>query len=399
MPSLRTAIVALGVCAVGVLGTGGALALVHDDATGSAPGVAAPALPAVATPAVTLLGRGPDALTSYATPFVLQPTDGAIDRVSAQEDDGTELPGSVGPDGTWRSGAPLFPDTGYRLTVTLRDSSGGLRDTAVVTRTPTSDDPVVVPTVSPREGAVVGIGQPVAVRLDMRVRDRADRAEIERRLAVTTTPAVPGAWHWMDDRELHYRAQAFWAPGTTISVSADLDHLALPNGLYGSGKAASTFTVGPASTSVVDVAAHTMTVSRDGEVVRTMKASMGKPGFETRAGTFLVLEKHAVKVMDGSTLATPQDYKTTVDHAVRITNSGTFMHAAPWSVGSQGRANVSHGCVNLSPADAAWYFDQTRIGDVVEVVNSPAESNFWDAGSRDWKLGWDAWQAGSATSS
>ena len=142
-----------------------------------------------------------------------------------------------------------------------------------------------------------------------------------------------------------------------------------------------------------------MTVSLNGQVVRVMKASMGKPGFDTRNGTFVVLEKFANRVMDSATVDLPPGtppYKTAVKDAVRITNSGTFTHGAPWSVRSQGRANVSHGCVNLSPVDAHWYFLQAKRGDVVTVVNSTTGPNLSDAGSQDWNMTFDQWKAGSA---
>ena len=172
----------------------------------------------------------------------------------------------------------------------------------------------------------------------------------------------------------------------------------LAPGVWGTARTSS-FRVGDTLSSVVDVAAHTMTVSLNGAVVRVMKASMGKPGFDTRNGNFVVLEKFADRVMDSATVDLPPGtpaYKTAVKDAVRITNSGTFTHGAPWSVSSQGRRNVSHGCVNLSPADAHWYYLNAKRGDVVTVVNSTTGPNLSDAGSQDWNLTFDQWRSGSA---
>ena len=73
------------------------------------------------------------------------------------------------------------------------------------------------------------------------------------------------------------------------------------------------------------------------------------------------------------------------------------MHAAPWSVEAQGEENVSHGCTGMSTADAAWFFNTVREGDVVEVLNSGGERMApFDNGFGDWNLDWAAWRAGSA---
>ncbi|MDP9437044.1 MAG: L,D-transpeptidase [Actinomycetota bacterium] len=249
---------------------------------------------------------------------------------------------------------------------------------------------------SPGDDAVVGVGKAVAVTLSRDVESAAARAAVTARLSVRTTPAAPGAWRWMDARTVHYRPAAFWRPGTKVSVRVDLTRLGLPDGTWGSGGRTTRFTVGDALVSTVDVRRKTMTVRRNGAVVRIMKASMGRPEFPTRNGTFVVLEKFRHKIMDSATLDLPPGtpaYRLGVDHAVRITNSGTFTHSAPWSVRDQGRRNVSHGCINLSPADAAWYFAQARRGDVVQVVGSTQGPVSWDAGPQDWNTSFAAWRA------
>ncbi len=252
---------------------------------------------------------------------------------------------------------------------------------------------------SPGDDQVVGVGQPIRVVLDRAITGRATRTALERRLTVTTTPAVTGAWRWMSDTELHFRAAAFWAPATTISLLVDLEGLELPDGTRGAGRHSTAFTVGDALTSTVDVAAKTMTVARNGQVLRVLPASMGAPGFDTRAGTFVVLEKFAEKVLDSDTLALPAGaapYRLAVRDAVRITNSGTFTHSAPWSLAVQGSRNVSHGCINLSPQDADWFYQQTRRGDIVTVINSPIGPIPTDAGSQDWNMSFEEWQRDNA---
>ena len=167
-----------------------------------------------------------------------------------------------------------------------------------------------------------------------------------------------------------------------------------PGGAWGSGVRTSRFTVGDAVVSTVDVAAHTMTVTRNGEVLRVLKASMGKPEHPTRGGTHLVLEKDATRVMDSDTVGLPGAYRTEVQWAVRLTYSGTFTHSAPWSVADQGVRNVSHGCINLSPEDAKWFYDLARRGDVVHVVGTDEPPLPDDPGSVDWNVPFEEWVSG-----
>jgi hypothetical protein len=132
--------------------------------------------------------------------------------------------------------------------------------------------------------------------------------------------------------------------------------------------------------------------------VRTIPVTLGKPGFDTRNGIKVVLAQQAVVRMDSSTVGiapgSPNAYDLIVHWATRLTWSGEFVHAAPWSQGSQGKANVSHGCTGMSDADAHWFFDHTRRG---EVVNSkgPMMAPFGN-GFGDWNLSWDQWRKGSA---
>jgi len=219
------------------------------------------------------------------------------------------------------------------------------------------------------------------------------RERLEGRLSVETEPAVRGAWRWMHDKELHWRPAEFWPTGTQVSVEADLDRLPLPGGLWGSGTRTAEFEIGDAVISTVDVAAHTMTVTRNGEVLRVLPASMGTPDNPTRGGTHLVLEKYASKVLDSDTVGLPGEYETEVQSAVRLTYSGTFTHAAPWSVKDQGVRNVSHGCINLSPADAAWFYELARRGDVVHVVGTDVPPKLDDPGAADWNLSFEDWRA------
>ncbi|BCI53349.1 membrane protein [Mycolicibacterium litorale] len=208
--------------------------------------------------------------------------------------------------------------------------------------------------IEPGAGDVVGIAQPLTVRFGAPV---PNRLAAERSLRITSPATPAGEFSWLSDSVMQWTPTGFWPAHSPISVSA--------------GDFAADFRTGAAVVGVADIDAHTFTVSIDDQVVREMPASMGKPKFPTPVGTFRVLGKEPVVVMDSRTIGIPLDdpegYKLTVYDAVRITWGGVYVHGAPWSTGSQGYANVSHGCINLSPDNADWYFNTVSMGDPVIV--------------------------------
>ena len=86
-----------------------------------------------------------------------------------------------------------------------------------------------------------------------------------------------------------------------------------------------------------------------------------------------------------------------VEYAMRITYSGEFLHAAPWSVGSQGYANVSHGCTGMSTANAEWLYNNSLVGDPVEFTGTDRYMTL-DNGYGDWNLPFKEYKQGSALS-
>ena len=214
--------------------------------------------------------------------------------------------------------------------------------------------PTPVANVSPGPGDVVGVAAAVTVTFAGPV---ADRAAAERSIGFSSSDTPTGAFSWLDNNVVQWQPEEFWPAHSTISVSV--------------GGAKSSFETGAAVVGVADLDAYTFTVSIDDQVVREMPASMGKPKFPTPKGTFSALGKEDVVVMDSRTigipLSDPEGYKLTVYNAVRVTWGGVYVHGAPWSTGSQGYANVSHGCINLSPDNAAWYYDTVSIGDPIIV--------------------------------
>ncbi len=240
---------------------------------------------------------------------------------------------------------------------------------------------------------------PVIVQFDVPV---TDRASIERHLSVTSTPKQAGAWHWVSGKEVHWRPKKYWKPGTEVTVDADINSVPAGNGVYGQVSRSVSFEVGDSIVSRVNVPAHQMKVFVNGSLARTMPISAGKPGFTTRSGTKVIIEKVEHKVMDAATLGVaendPDYYRIDVDYALRVTYSGEFLHAAPWSEASQGVANVSHGCVGMTTENAAWLFNLThQRGDVVEVRGTDRHMTL-NNGYGDWNAPFQEYAEGSALS-
>jgi lipoprotein-anchoring transpeptidase ErfK/SrfK len=301
---------------------------------------------------------------------------------------------------TWTSSDRLEPDTRYRVRAVAVDADGlkATKRTSFRTEDLTLDQQTF-PSFAPLEGETVGVGMPVIVRFDIPVRDK---ASIEKHLKVTSTSNQQGAWHWISDTEVHWRPVHYWKPGTDVTVQADINSVPAGNGIYGQESRTSTFHVGDSVISRVNVKTHRMRVFVNGKLARTIPVSAGKPGFITRSGVKVIVEKFRHKRMDAATTGISQsspDYYniSNVEYAMRVTYSGEFIHAAPWSVGSQGSANVSHGCVGMSTENAAWLYGLSKRGDVVDVTGSDRYMTL-DNGYGDWNESFAAWRKGSALS-
>jgi lipoprotein-anchoring transpeptidase ErfK/SrfK len=227
------------------------------------------------------------------------------------------------------------------------------------------------PSINPASGETVGVAQPVIIRFGSPV---TDHATAERAIKITNSANVPGHFYWFGDKQVRWRPEAFWPAGTDVKVDA--------------GGTVSTFHIGDAIVSTADDNTHQITITRNGEVVKTMPTSMGKPGHETPNGTYIVGERFRDMYMDSSTYGVPVDapdgYRTYVEYATRISNSGIFVHAAPWSVGAQGNSDVSHGCLNVSTEDGKWFFENAQKGDPVIVVNTAGGTLNPGDGLGDW---------------
>ena len=254
------------------------------------------------------------------------------------------------------------------------------------------------PSVTPLSGQTVGVGMPVIVSFDVPVRNRAN---FERHMTVTTQPAQTGAWHWVSSTEVHWRPQRYWKAHSSVVVRLDLGGLPAGGGIYGQETRTIRFTTGDAHVYRVNNRTDTMRVWDNGKLLRTLPITTGKQGFETRSGIKVIEEKYPSIAMNSSSIGinpgNPDYYNLpAVLWAMRLTNSGEFIHAAPWSTSQQGLANVSHGCTGMSTANAQWLFHLSLVGDVVEYTPVTARRMTLTNGYGDWNLSWKDWLAGSA---
>ncbi|MBF6164542.1 L,D-transpeptidase [Streptomyces gardneri] len=236
---------------------------------------------------------------------------------------------------------------------------------------PTPQANFAPPSINIADGEVVGVAQPIIITFKEPV---TDHATAEKAIQITSSKPVPGHFYWRGDKQVRWRPNDFWPDNTDVQVQA--------------GGTTSSFRIGDAFVATADDETHTITVTRNGEVVREMPTSMGKPKHETPNGIYIVGEQQRKMIMDSSTygvpITDPEGYKLEVEYATRISNSGIFVHAAPWSVAQQGVSNASHGCLNVSTEDGKWFFENARRGDPVIVQNTQGGTLSASDGLGDW---------------
>ena len=327
---------------------------------------------------------------------------GRITDVTAHDDSGRYLSGRLTADGRhWRSTGPLAAGAHYTVRVSTENDDGapGRKVLTFDTGRPQQKKTLTV-AFGPKAGTY-GVGQPITAKLSTPVRDRAARAVVERALGVQSEPAVEGSWYWVDATTLHYRPREYWPAGATVRVRSGLRGIRIGEDLWGGDSKPLKLTIGDRIEAVTNASTHTLSVYRNGTQIKEIPVTTGKPGFETRNGVKVILEKEPFVRMRSSTVGiaagSGDSYDLPVHWAIRVTWSGEYVHAAPWSAGSHGFANTSHGCTGMSTENAEWFFDTVHKGDVVRVVGSDGEAMTpFDNGFGDWNLDWAQWREGSA---
>ena len=326
-------------------------------------------------------------------------TGGTISSVKLVSKAGA-LKGEVAGDGsTWTATDRLEPGTTYTLTTNAAKTDGTAVDRTITFSTQALTlDQQTYPSVAPLAGETVGVGMPVIVTFDVPV---TDKASFEKHMTVTAKPAQAGSWHWLSDTEAHWRPKTYWKAGSQVHVAVDVNSVSAGNGIYGQENRDVNFHVGDAHIYRVNTVTHQMKVFSNGKLLRTIPITTGQqPAYTTRSGTKVIIEKFASKDMNSETVGiTGADAYNIegVQYAMRLTYSGEFIHAAPWSVAYQGNSNVSHGCTGMSTDNAAWLFSMSRRGDVVEYTGTDKQMTL-DNGYGDWNESYQTYRQGSALS-
>ncbi|MFE0380026.1 Ig-like domain-containing protein [Streptomyces inhibens] len=314
--------------------------------------------------------------------------------------------GTLSADGaSWQPNQALSRATKYKVTAHAMDSQGR---TAVenATFTTVSSENSFVGNFTPEDGSTVGVGMPVSIKFDKPVKNKAD-VESAIKVASSSNQRVVG--HWFNDKRLDFRPPEYWQPNSDVTMELGLDGVEASPGVKGIQNKTISFHVGHSQISAVDTQAHVMFVVRDGQLIRSIPISAGSDEHPTYNGKMVISERFQQTRMDGSTVGfKKKDGKGEYDipdvpHAQRLSDSGTFIHGNYWGKGVFGKTNTSHGCIGLEDVkgakdpltEAAWFFDNSQIGDVVEV-NSPDQTIKPDNGLNGWNMDWSQWVAGSA---
>ena len=408
----RGLIVAGGVLVVGAIGGiaaavvgsgGGSKNNAAGGGTGNAPATGGASASASLSPSPSPSAPAPTFTTVPANgasevdpskPVTVTVANGTI--TSVQLSGGQVTSGTLSDDkSTWTSNGALSVDTSYQLQIQAADRAGGSVNKTVSFSTLKPTATLGVLEMWPGDGVSVGVGQPVRVQFTNYV-PQSYRAAVEKACAVTTTPAVPGAWHWVATDTMDWRPEQFWQTGTQVSVAFNLAGVRAGDHQFFVRNHTLKFTIRDTDLRlVIDAKAYKATAYENGKVVRTFPIDTGldDPRFITWSGVFAVLGKGNPVEMKGD-YGNGDKYDELVNWATQITYSGTYVHAAPWD-GQIGQVNSSHGCIHCNTADATWFYNLAQVGDVVQITGTNKTVDVTN-GFGDFTGSWSSWLSGSA---
>ena len=324
---------------------------------------------------------------------------GKLTKVTVTGPDGA-VDGAISADGaSWVPAGVLHTGTHYSVSATAVDASGrnAVQQSTFTTLTPKS---VNYGNFNINAGSTYGVGMEVSIHFNKPV---ADQAATHKGITVTASNGVEVAGHWFGNQRIDFRPEQYWAPGTKVTLHLRLNGVQMSPGVYGQQSKDVSFTIGRSQTSVVDNHTKILKIYRDGKLYKSYPASLGDPQHTTYNGKMVIEEKSPVVDMDSQTVGLGNAYHIKdVPHGMRLSDSGTFAHGNYWRpVSVFGHENTSHGCVGLHDVKgggdpntpAAWFYNHSLIGDVIQVVNSPDKIIDPSNGLNGWNMSWTAWKA------
>ncbi len=318
---------------------------------------------------------------------------GKITHVTVKTSSDDPVTGSLSDGKTrWHSTYALPTGSSYKVTATGTDSGGHPVTVTSSFRTPAPSSTFATE-IFEGDDVTYGVGMPIMLTFS---RPISNKAAVERSLQITTSKPVVGAWYWDGSEQVDFRPRDYWPADTTVSFDAHLNGVEGAKGVYGVHDLTQSFNIGQSVIAVASTQTHRTQIYVGGKLTYTWPISTGRTTMPTPDGTYLAVQKNNPVRMIGGTKGKPGYYNELVNWAVRFTYSGDYYHSAPWSVVDQGTTNVSHGCVNLPPADAQTYYQMAIPGDPITIESSPKAGD-WDDGWTEWFLSWSQYLAGSAT--
>jgi lipoprotein-anchoring transpeptidase ErfK/SrfK len=388
--------VLLGATACG--GSGGSSAPHNQDGKGTTAGGGA--TPTTSQAVVSITPKNGATAVDTTGALKVSAAKGKLTKVTVTTSGGAAVDGAISADGaSWVPAGNLRTGTHYTVSATAADSTGrsSVQQSSFTTLTPAATN---YGNFNVNAGSTYGVGMEVSIHFNKPV---ADQAATHRAITVTASPAVDVAGHWFSNQRIDFRPANYWAPGTKVTLHLRLDGVKMSPGVYGQQSKDVTFTIGRSQTSVADNNAKTLKIYRNGALFKTYPASLGDAQHTTYNGKMVIEEKDPVVDMDSTTVGLGNAYHIKdVPHGMRLSDSGTFAHGNYWRpVSVFGHQNTSHGCVGLHDVKgggdpntpAAWFYNNSLIGDVVQVVNSPDKVIDAGNGLNGWNMSWAVWKA------
>ncbi|MBW8487095.1 L,D-transpeptidase family protein [Actinomadura sp. PM05-2] len=321
---------------------------------------------------------------------------------------GKPVEGTLSADKTGWQSRTLRPASQYRVTAVAQNPKGRSTTVTAAFTTLKAAAELEISDVTPSAGQKVGVGMPIQVTFNRAV---GDKAAVERALEVKSTKAATGAWYWASDTQVIFRTQngRYWQPNQQVTLTARLAGVRSGKNTYGDADLTRRFRIGDEHIITASTKTHRLTVRKNGKKVKSWGISAGRGGrvvngvdtYLTTSGVHLAMGKENPAIMTSDWMGVkPEDkanggYKEVIPYAVRISNSGEYIHSMASTVWAQGHQNVSHGCLNSPPAAARWFYSFSQLGDPVIITGTKRKLE-WNNGWSFYQMPWTKWVKGSA---